>query len=54
MSKTEEAEAERESGGGFLFSCLPVVVVTSAIMVCNYISPVTFLGRFCRQNVYEN
>merc|ERR1711953_1406808 len=54
LSKTEEAEAERESGGGFLFSCLPVVVVTSAIMVCNYISPVTFLGRFCRQNVYEN
>ena len=54
LSKTEEAEAESEGGAGFLFSCLPVVVVTSAIMVCNYISPVTFLGRFCRQNVYEN
>ena len=58
LSKTEEASQAGTEGsegtGGFLFSCLPVVVVTSAIMVCNYISPVTFLGRFCRQNVYEN
>ena len=54
LSKTEEAGPDSERAGGFLFSCLPVVVVTSAIMVCNYVSPLTFLGRFCRQNVYDN
>ena len=53
LGKTEETGQGSERAGGFLFSCLPVVVVTSAIMVCNFISPVTFLGRFCRQNVYD-
>lgn len=53
LTRTEESGGTGE-GKGFLLSCMPVVVVTSALMVYNYISPVGFLSRFCRQNVYDN
>merc|ERR1711874_713765 len=53
LSSSEESATAGE-GKGFLFSCMPVVVVTSALVVYNYISPVGFLSRFCRQNVYDN
>jgi len=53
LTRTEESVGTGE-GKSFLLSCMPVVVVTSALMVYNYISPVGFLSRFCRQNVYDN
>ena len=41
--------------GGLLFSCMPVMLVTSAIMVYNYCSPVSLLQKLCRMyNVQEN
>ena len=44
-----------KKSGGLLFSCMPVVLVTSAIMVYNYVSPVGFLQKLCRMyNVQEN
>jgi len=44
-----------KKSGGLLFSCMPVMLVTSAIMVYNYCSPVSLLQKLCRlYNVQEN
>ena len=51
----EDSVRGRGKGSGLLFSCMPVMIVTSAIMVYNYISPVSLLQKFCRlYNVQEN
>lgn len=51
----ENGIEERGKGPGLLFSCMPVMIVTSALMVYNYCSPVSLLQKFCRlYNVQEN
>ena len=51
----EDSIKERGRGPGLLFSCMPVMIVTSALMVYNYCSPVSLLQKFCRlYNVQEN
>lgn len=51
----EDSVKGRGKGSGLLFSCMPVMIVTSAIMVYNYCSPVSLLQKFCRlYNVQEN
>ena len=60
LDRVRKYLARTEDGGtggerkGFLLSCVPVVVVTSAIMVYNYITPIGFISRLCRPNVYDN
>ena len=51
----EDGIKERGKGPGLLFSCMPVMIVTSALMVYNYCSPVSLLQKFCRlYNVQDN
>ena len=51
----EEGVKGRGAGPGLLLSCMPVMIVTSALMVYNYCSPVSLLQKFCRlYNVQEN
>ena len=51
----EDGVKGRGKGPGLLFSCMPVMIVTSALMVYNYCSPVSLMQKFCRlYNVQEN
>ena len=43
-----ESPDEGGAGAGLLFSCMPVMLVTSALMVYNYCSPASLLQKLCR------
>ena len=46
----EETFDEKETGhqrSGLFLSCMPVMIVTSAIMVYNYCSPVSLIQKLC-------
>ena len=50
-----EDDDQAGQGKGLFLSCMPVMIVTSAIMVYSYCSPVTLFQKFCRfYNVQDN